>query len=215
MNKGIILDFDGVIIRSVEVQRKAFFNSYNEIIGKTNRKAPSFEEFLSHGGDSLINILKKMDLPQEMIVPYRRICRENIKEIQIFDGIVELLIYLKKADYKIGLCTGKDRERTLEILAEHNLDLYFDAVVCSDDVVNPKPHMESLIKVIQQIQSSLDKSIMIGDAVSDILCGKSAKVKTIAVLWGDGDGRKLKELNPDYIVANIKELKSAIKEVFC
>lgn len=62
MNRAVIFDFDGVIINSLEVQRKAFTASYNKVIGEGT---PPFKEFLSHSGNSIHNIFEIMGLPSE------------------------------------------------------------------------------------------------------------------------------------------------------
>lgn len=208
MRKAVIFDFDGVVINSTEVQRQAFFESYKIAVGDGG--IPSFEEFLSHSGDSLPNIFNKMNLPLEMVLPYREISRRKITEIKVYDGMRELLAELKGNKYKCGLCTGKDRARTLEILDNTDLFKYFDTLVCSDDVCNPKPHPESLALCLEKLSTTRENSIMIGDARNDILCAKSAGVKSIAVTWGDTDVKDLKKERPDYIVNSIEELKGCL-----
>ena len=47
----LILDMDGVLINSIEVQKKAFYGSYMSVVGDSN--CPDFSEFLKHTGDFL------------------------------------------------------------------------------------------------------------------------------------------------------------------
>lgn len=208
LEKGIIFDFDGVIINSSEVQRQALFESYKLVVG--DDKTPSFEEFFSHSGDSLCNILRKMDLPLAMIEPYRNISRKRRGLIKVYQGIRELIIQLKSEGFKCGLCTGKDRDRTVEILKELDLLQLFDTVVCSDDVENPKPSPDSLLFAINNIGIRCEDVVMIGDARNDILCARSVGVKNIAVTWGDVARSVLEEESPDYIVNTMDELYAAI-----
>ncbi len=208
MRKAVIFDFDGVVINSTEVQRQAFFQSYKIVVDDGG--VPSFEEFLRHSGDSLPNIFSKMNLPLEMVEPYREISRRKIREIKVYDGMRELLAELKENKYKCGLCTGKDRARTLEILDNTDLSNYFDTLVCSDDVCNPKPHPESLVLCLEKLSTTRENSVMVGDARNDILCAKSAGVKNIAVTWGDTDVEDLEKEHPDYIVRSIVELKGCL-----
>lgn len=207
LKKGIVFDFDGVIINSSEIQKQALIESYRLIVGEGT---PSFDEFLSYSGDSLENIFSKMKLPIEMVDPYRGICRERIWAIKIYDGIKDLLKFLKKNGYKCALCTGKDRFRTLELLDKLMLGEYFETVVCSDDVKNPKPHPDSLILAVNNLGVSLDNAIMIGDAKNDIICAKKAGVKVIAVTWGDTPKKVLEQESPDYMVNTVDELMSVI-----
>ncbi len=207
MKSGIIFDFDGVIINSTEIQRRALMESYKLIVGEGE---PSFEEFLSHSGDSLENILLKMKLPLDMIEPYRRISRERIGAVRIYNGMKDLLERLNNQGYKCALCTGKDRVRTLELLERLELIDYFETVVCSDDVEKPKPYPDSLILAIDKLCISPEDAIIIGDAKNDIICAKSAGVKVIAVTWGDVSRDSLKNESPDYLVDTVEELEMII-----
>ncbi len=211
MTNAIIFDFDGVIINSLEVQRKAFYDSFRKV---SNGSLPSFEEYVSHSGDSIKNIFIKMGLPLEMIEPYCEISRKNIGFIEVVDNIESILIDINKRGWKCGLCTGKDRERTLEILALYNLQSYFEAIVCSNDVNHPKPHPESLLLVIQQLNCSLENSVMIGDGKNDIICAKDSGVKSIAVSWGHSTLSDLKTVYPDYIAYSVTELHQHIINLF-
>jgi 3-amino-5-hydroxybenzoic acid synthesis related protein len=207
LNLALIFDFDGVVINSVDLQRKAFFESYRQV-GGTN--SLSFEEFLSHSGDSLPNIFTKMGLPLAMIKPYREISNRHIDRIKIFPGIGSLLTSLKREGHRCGICTGKDRERTLSILKRFDLHCHFDTLVCSDDVRNPKPHPESLLLALRKLKATTARAAMIGDAVNDILCARNAGVQSIGVTWGDAPRQALENANPDFLVEDIDELQSII-----
>ncbi len=207
MRKGVVFDFDGVIIDSFEVQKKALLGSYQMVAGEGS---PSLEEFFSYSGDSIENIFRQMNLPLTMVEPYKKISRENLDSIIVFDGIPEILAHLKKRGYKIGLCTGKNRERTVEILDYLKLSQYFNAVVCSDDVEHPKPAPDSLESAIQCM--GLDKSnvVMIGDAPNDIKCAKHLNVKSVAVTWGEIQRSRLEQEQPDRIIDAVCELEDVI-----
>ena len=145
----------------------------------------------------ITNIFLKMKLPLEMIEPYRRISRERVWAIKVYDGMKDLLELLKKKGYECAICTGKDRLRTLEILDKLKLSKYFKTVACSDDVKNPKPHPDSLNMAINNLGVRRDNVVMIGDAKNDILCAKRAGVKVIAVTWGEVPKTVLEAECPD------------------
>ncbi len=47
---------------------------------------------------------------------------------------------------------------------------------------------------------------MIGDTIYDIIAGKKAKVKTIAVLTGNHSRKKLQKVNPNLIINGVANL---------
>lgn len=210
LKKAVCFDFDGVIIDSSEIQREALKKSYLKVIGNELREE-KINEFFLHSGNSLENIFKSIDLPLEMIPYYKEYSVEKSREIKLFDGIIELLDNLKKLNIKCGLCTGKDRQRTLAILKEQGLIEYFESVTCSDDVNNPKPHPESLNATIKKLGVEKNNIVMVGDAVNDIICAHNAKVKSIAVTWGENERDRLLECKPNYIVDEMFGLEEAIK----
>ncbi len=212
MKKAVCFDFDGVIINSTNIQRYALEKSYLKVVGKKPDEK-RFQEFLSYAGDSLANILTKMELPLEMIPYYRKYSIEKDEEILVHKGIVELIQALNNKGVLCGLFTGKDRERTLRILKKKNLMNYFSAIVCSDDIQNPKPDSEGLSVIMNRLGVEEKHIVMVGDATNDILCAKKAGVPSIAVTWGDNEKKVLLQSSPDYVADEINELEHAIEAV--
>ncbi|MBD5534772.1 MAG: HAD-IA family hydrolase [Lachnospiraceae bacterium] len=209
MNKTVCFDFDGVIISSIEVQRCAFKESYHQATGKyADEKL--LKEFFHNSGDSLKNIFQKMELPLEMIEPYRKISIDQMDKIRVFEGMRELLEKLKRNGILCGLCTGKDRTRTLMILDILKLDQYFTSVVCSDDVSKAKPDPESLFTLMKNLNADPDNVVMVGDANNDVKCARSAKVPVIGVSWGDVEREVLLQDKPDYLADTVSELDNYI-----
>jgi pyrophosphatase PpaX len=211
VNKAVVFDFDGVVIDSLNVQKKAFYESLELVCG---RKDADFNDFLKLSGSSLENILSSMELPLSMIEPYRAISQKCLDEIDVIKGIPEVLQFLYVTEYKIGLCTGKDKKRTIDILKYCNLYEYFDAVVCSDEVEFPKPHPESLARTVELLGSCTEFSILIGDSVNDIECARNANIASIAVDWGVSSYLELEKQNPDYLVKTVDGLLYCILNIF-
>ena len=203
MYKNIIFDFDGVIINSHDVQVKALTESFKAIC---KEGIPPYDDFFKLSGDSLKNIFTQLGLPLEMIPLYQKISRENIGLIKIHEGMIELLQKLNELGCNCALCTGKDRSRTIEILKYFNMDYLFKIVVCSDDVINPKPHPESLFVIMEKLGASPENTVMVGDGINDILSAKNAKIESIAVTWGDTPKKELKKYAANYFIDLYEDL---------
>ncbi|TGV06175.1 HAD family hydrolase, partial [Mesorhizobium sp. M00.F.Ca.ET.186.01.1.1] len=121
---------------------------------------------------------------------------------------------IQQEGWKCGLCTGKDRKRTIHILEEFRLIDYFDGVVCSDDVTHPKPHPESLLVAIEQLQSGIDHSVFVGDGKNDLICAREAQVKSIAVAWGHNSVEVLQQEAPTFFAYSVDELRQALQTLF-
>lgn len=202
----LIFDMDGCLIDSTEVQKEAFFGSYKEIVGDDS--CPSFSEYLRHTGDSLPNIFKKMGLPVEMAIPYRRISSTAIDRVVINEDCINLIRKKREMGSKIAICTGKDHYRTVDILKYYHIDDCFDTIVASDDVKDPKPSPMPVLKAIKDMGVEKDSCIVIGDGYNDILSAKNAGVRSILTLWYGDEGVPREA---DYTVSSVAELNCLLK----
>ena len=57
-------------------------------------------------------------------------------------------------------------------------------MVCPDDVVERKPHPESLLRNCRELGCTPDQAIYIGDHLRDIEAGRRAGMYTIAAAYG-------------------------------
>ena len=201
----LIFDLDGCLIDSSSVQKAAFYGSYKEVVGDNN--CPSYEEYIKYTGDSIVNVMKKMGLPVEMVVPYRRISSKSIDKIIVNEDCVELIKFARNRGSKIAICTGKDHYRVVEILDYFHIINLFDCIVSSDDVIEPKPSAIPIIAVSKKMNVNLDSCVVIGDGYNDLLSAKNAGVKSVLTLWY-GDEGVVRDC--DAVVFDVKELKNIL-----
>lgn len=204
----LIFDLDGCLIDSSEVQKAAFFGSYQEIVG--DDKCPSYEEYIKHTGDSVDGMLKKMGLPASMAVPFRRISSEAVDKIKVNWDAMQLIRELREKGCKVAICTGKDHYRTVDILQHYQIEGLFDVLICADDVPEPKPSAMPILKAIEALKTTRDNALMIGDGYNDIMSAKNAGVRSVLTLFY-GDGGVPKEAN--YVVKDINELKHLLLQI--
>ena len=183
----ILFDFDGVVIDSISLQRFAFAKSYRHVLGEGD---PPVDQYLSHSGDSFPNIMDKMGLPHDMWGPYRELSTKNMDMITIVPSICELLEGLVDWNIKLGLVTGKESDRTAQVLRYLNLARYFPVVICSDMVKQTKPHPECLYRAMGELQANPACTVYVGDSENDIIAAKSAGITALGVTWGVGKRNK-------------------------
>jgi len=204
----LIFDLDGCLIDSSEVQRAAFFGAYKEVVGDEN--CPSYEEYLKHTGDSVDNVMKKLKLPKEMAKVFRTISSNSVDRIRVNWEAIELIRKLRDVGCRIAICTGKDHYRTVDILNYYNISSLFDALICADDVREPKPNPEPILKALAELGCTKDSALVIGDGYNDILSAQSAGVKSILTTWY-GDVGVPRE--SDYICSSVDELKKVLRRL--
>lgn len=177
----IIFDLDGVIIDSDQVIRIALKEAYNKVIGPGD---PPYEEFFKHMGDHFPMIMDKIGLPLSMWEPFKWSSVQNIHLLELFPEIYETFNFLDQANIIMGLLTGKDYKRTIEILRRFEIEKYFKIIVTPEKIPRPKPFPDGLIYSIKKLGTAPKNMFYIGDAVNDMLCANSAGVNSIMAKWG-------------------------------
>jgi HAD superfamily hydrolase (TIGR01549 family) len=180
--KALICDLDGVLIDSRPQMGIAFEKSYRQHFGTISK--PPTDRFFSYMGLPLPDILRRMGLPKEMYETYREISRSLLNYIELFPGIFNLLDDVKNLGMRIGLSTGKDRQRTLEILGRFELTPYFEFVVCGDDPFPGKPDPYGLNLILSQLRVRPAQAVFVGDSPLDIHYSRMASVIALGAEWG-------------------------------
>ena len=101
-----------------------------------------------------------------------------VQDMVMEPGLKDLLEWLKP---RFGLAVATNRSNTIgEVLKTHELTGFFDLVVSSLDVEHPKPHPESLIKILEFFQVGPERIVYVGDSAVDEETAKRAGVRLIA-----------------------------------
>jgi HAD superfamily hydrolase (TIGR01549 family) len=113
----------------------------------------------------------------------------------------EFLEFLRPA-YKTAISTNRS-DTMGAVLTEHGLEGYFDLVVSCLDVEYPKPHPESLVKILDHFRLSPEETIYIGDSEIDESAANAAGIPLVAY--------KNPELSAAYHVTHFKEIEELLE----
>lgn len=143
---------------------------------------------------------------------YREYYRDKgIYENKLYDGIEELLQYLKEKGKTIILATSKPEEFAVEILKYFHIEKYFNCIAGAT--------MDgSRVKKADVIRYALDKcgitdtssSVMVGDREHDVLGAAQLGIDSIGVLFGYGSREELKNAGATYIVETVEDIGNQI-----
>ncbi len=123
-----------------------------------------------------------------------------------YDGIFELLDHAKARNIPMALITNKPYRFVPEILEQLNLGRYFDLVLGGDSLAEKKPSPLPLLHAAAQLKADPDRSIMIGDSITDISAGQKAGFKTVAVRYGYDHGVPVDQCGANLVVDSLAEL---------
>lgn len=185
MINGAIFDMDGLMIDSERIvyngwQRLMDERGYNydievykQTVGKRKKEDEQFY-YEKYGSDfpyaELSNIQREsyIKLVKTEGVPAKK-------------GLYEILEFLKKGGVKIALATSTSRSTTLLNLRSLNVESYFDALVCGEDVVNGKPHPEVFLIAAEKIGVAPENCVALEDSINGIKSAFAANMTTIMV----------------------------------
>lgn len=205
-----MFDLDGVLVDSIEVMREAFENAYDEVVGQG--PAP-FEEYLPHLGRHMPEILNIMGLPAEMYPAFVRHSAKLLHRVPMSPGADILLDQLRAAGIRIGVATGKSKDRAEEVLQHAGLLDGVDTVCGSDEVVLGKPAPDIVVLALRRLGSQPSQAVMVGDSVLDLMAGRAAGTRVAAALWGQGSTTELMAWRPEVVSASCQELSDQLAAI--
>lgn len=116
-------------------------------------------------------------------------------------------------DVPLAVVTTKAVEPARFVLRTLGIEDRFAAVIGVDTVRRPKPDPEGVRVALARLKVGAMRTAFVGDTVMDVLAGKGAQVKTIAVLGGHGDADELRAAGPDDIIEDLRSLPDAIRRL--
>ena len=170
MIKGIIFDFDGVIVESIQVKTDAFANMYNKYGKSVINKVVNHHE--SNGGMSRYekikyyhnNFLNKEITSkeiQELSDSFSKIVVDGVITSAYVQGVLDFIKKNKK-NYKYYISTGTPTDEILHILDKRKISSYFTDVYGSPE----KKHIH-IKKIINDYEYNKSELLFIGDSPTD------------------------------------------------
>ena len=211
MIKGVVFDFDGTLVDSMRI----IFEALNKALSNRNLPMISLDLLGRMAGLPLSDIIKAKMLVSESTIKaiekdvfkaYVGFCR---KSCQLLPNVEETLKILQSKQVKLGLLTTTPRGPLKVAVRRLAIRNYFDVMLAKDDAKN-KPDPEGLEKIVTEFGIRKDECLYVGDSPIDVLTGKAAGIRTIAVATGVATVEQLKESAPDCIVTNLEQLLALI-----
>ena len=186
--KLIIFDMDGTLIDS----SVTIVNAINYVRKRLNLSPLERELILTKVNDPKLNPAlffyetENFDEKQEAWFS-EYYTHNHERELQLYNGIKELLEELKERGYKLAIATNAYRGSTLESLRHLKIVDYFSSIACYDDVGRGKPAPDMLEKNLEDTNCRASEALFIGDSERDLMAANSLKMDYIMINWGFSD----------------------------
>ncbi|WP_446897332.1 HAD family hydrolase [Clostridium sp. LBM24168] len=211
--KYVLFDLDGTltdskegITKSVQYALKKFgitvenLDFLEKFIGP-----PLKESFMIYYNFSEACALKAIEYYRE----YFR--NKGIFQNKVYEDVYEMLGILKDKGIQIILATSKPTIFAKMILEYFNLNKYFQDVIGSNLDGTRSKKAEVITYIIDKCNiNDLEKAIMVGDREHDIIGARENTIDCIAVSYGYGTLREIKNAKPTYIADNVMDIPDKI-----
>ena len=188
--KHIIFDIDGTLIDTEEAILQSLQDTVREVLHK-NIERHELRFALGIPGSVALRKLgitdtgRANDRWNEYMLKYK-------SHIRPFDGIPQLLGYLKMSGYKLGIVTSKTRnEYVADFVAPFALADCFGTVICVEDAPRPKPFPDPLLEYLDVSMINADEAVYIGDTIYDSRCAQNAGLDFGLAAWGNAVKRNV------------------------
>ena len=210
MYKNYIFDLDGTLINSFDEVKKCFILAFEKAKYPVDRSRLTPEIIGPPLYDIVCNIIpeeKDENKIHQIVKNYNFFYDNEENDIsKIYNGVFKVLDNLKKNNCRIFMATYKPDAPTLRIVKQFNFTDYFEEIYTIDKFGEHITKTQMIEIILEKYNLKKSETVMVGDAVSDMVCAKSAGVVAAGALWGYGNEKQPLINNADYTLKSIEEL---------
>lgn len=198
MTKIILFDMDGTLIDSTD----AIYESFCVVFEKHKMPPKSKAEVAQYIGYPLDDMFAFLGAEKGQI---KQLCADykahymqiHNAQTKMLDGAVEA-IKMASEFANLGIVTTKSSDSSRNLLAHFGVAKHFSVMIGKNDVINPKPHKEPILKALAEMQglginAKAHNAFMIGDTILDLIAAREAEIVGLGVLCGYGLRKDLEQ----------------------
>ena len=136
---------------------------------------------------------------------YRFYYTQHQNDIALFDGVIEMLLALKKKSHHLAVATGKSRRGLDDALNTAQLKGMFDTSRTADETAG-KPSPLMLQELMSELGVSAQRTLMIGDTTHDLEMAQRASCASVGVSYGAHRHEHFEIWRPRYIAHSVEQL---------
>jgi phosphoglycolate phosphatase len=212
----VVFDLDGTLIDTApDLQAHV-----NEMLADLGRPALDLEtvrpmigdggrKLLQRGFDASGGLPADADLDALFAEFLRRYTAMPLRFGTVYDGVVDILEALTRAEIKRGICTNKPQAPADRLLAEIGLDRHFPVVIGGDSLPVRKPDPDHIGAVLARLGADPTRAVMVGDSANDVMAAQASGVPCVLVSFGY-TRVPARELGAARVIDHMSELPAAL-----
>lgn len=210
----LMFDLDGTLIDSVPDIADAVNRTLSDL------QRPTFDETtIRHwvGNGAKILIERALTATQDTALQadtlqtalqhfFDHYAKQTCQKTTAYQGVNEGLHQLAQASFSMAIITNKPIQFVPSILQTLGWQDLFCHILGGDSLAVKKPDSTPLLYTCEKLQFHPNNSYMIGDSKNDVLAGKNAHIKTLALSYGYNYGQDIRAFSPDQTFDNFSDL---------
>jgi phosphoglycolate phosphatase len=218
----ILFDLDGTLVDTApdlvlahnHVMKKFGFNTKpaNEIRALVGMGAKTMmSKTLWNQAKEELKDVKEKYIKDQMVKEFINFYGNNILvESKLIDGTKDFLIWCKKNNISMGVCTNKQEHLAIDLLKKIGINDFFEYVAGCNTFDYCKPDARHLTSVIEILNGDIKKTIMIGDSEVDAKSAENASLPFV-ILKDGYTNIKPSQMKYDHLIKNFIGLDEIIK----
>jgi len=219
----IIFDLDGTLVDTAPDLLVAH-NHVMKKFGYSSRNLDEIKNLAGKGaavmiGRSIWESAKKefssiddKKTKDEMVKEFINFYGKNIVvKSKLINGVYEFLKWAKSKNISMGVCTNKQEHLAINLLKKIKVYDFFEYVAGRNTFEYCKPDPRHITSMVEIMNGSIKKSIMIGDSENDAEAAKSAGIPMILLEDGYTD-KKINQIHHDHLIKDFTGIEKIILE---
>lgn len=214
--KACIFDLDGTLTDTLESLTYSVNRTLSEI-GLTPIAESQVRSYVGNGAAYLMECALKAagdesaSRHEEAMEVYRRIFGQNCTyHVTPYEGIPELLDFMKEKGIMLAVFSNKPHRQTVEVAKSVFGKEMFAYVQGQCSEIPRKPDPEGIRILLDKLRSAKEECLYVGDSEVDIETGRAAGVLTVGVTWGFRGRQALEKAGAEYLIDKPEELRQFI-----
>ena len=211
--KAVMIDLDGTLADTIPDLAAAA----NMMLAELKRPALAVDVLRTFVGKGIPRLVERAlagsidgvtsaDLMARALPIYERCYGEvNGRNAALYPGVTEGLERMRSMRLPLACVTNKSQRFTSALLAQLHLARDFEIVVAGDTLPQKKPDPAQLLHACRGFGIAPADMLMIGDSMNDAQAARAAGCPVFCVPYGYNEGRDVRELDVDAIVASLVE----------
>ncbi len=205
----LILDLDGTLVDT----KKDITNALNVTFSSFNLPEVSEDEVSKYIGTGVTPLIKKRvnnDNLNEFLEKFKTNYILGIRiDSELYKGFEDIL-----NDYpnlKKVILSNKPQKFCDPLINALGIKNKLAGIYGAEAFSEKKPSPIPVLKVLEILNVSPERALIVGDMPSDIISGQTARIKTCAAFYGYGERDELLSYHPDFMIESPVDLRLIIE----